>query len=245
MDVLKDIYENTPFSIYVETTCCDNLLAITYLVMAFLPNLVLYYVFVTWINYEKTYAKASNVCENHNYTTISDGRRSTSNLLNATRGDKPICDKTIQDSLWYRFEIANGNQLATKRPEIQHCGTYSPIWMNGSHPTVSQGEVSRKACAYLLVGRPVGCTLSYRIKVLNCSGFYVYRLKPPEQCFLAYCIGKTAKFEEGKEEFGIKEEGEGCWIKRKLTVNTPHRDRDLRRRHQVDDVVVRISDSEI
>ena len=62
--------------------------------------------------------------------------------------------------------------------------------MNGSHPSVSDGEVSRMACANVPGGRPIGCTYSYTIKVLNCGDFYVYKLKPPKHCYLAYCIGK-------------------------------------------------------
>ena len=154
--------------------------------MAFLPKLVLYYAFVTSAIYEKTRAKTSNICDNHNYTIINDTRRSTSNPWNDTR-DTPICDRTIiKDSLWYRFEIASGNQLPTTRPKLNHCGTYAPIWMNGSHPTVSDGVVSRTACA----SPRLACQYFYRIKVLNCSGFYVYQLKPPDHCYLAYCIGK-------------------------------------------------------
>ena len=156
----------------------------------FLPNLVLiYYIFVTLINDGGT----RNICKNLNYTTIRDERRSTSKPTQA--GNKLLCDRTvIQESTWYRFEIANGNQLATTRPETSHCGTYSPIWMNGSHPTVADGEVSRKACAFVPFNLPHGCAYSYKITVLNCDGFYLYRLKPPNNCYLAYCIGKPPIF---------------------------------------------------
>ena len=154
-----------------------------------LPNLFLCYIFITLINYGKT----TEVCKNHNYTIISDARRSTSNVYNTTRGDKYLCDRNeIQESIWYRFEIANGNKLATTRPKVNHCGTYSPIWMNGSHPTVVDGVVLRKACAHIPSAFPIGCRYSYDIKVLNCNGFYVYQLKPPKSCFLAYCIGKSS-----------------------------------------------------
>ncbi|CAB4028366.1 Hypothetical predicted protein [Paramuricea clavata] len=153
----------------------------------FLPNLVLiYYIFVTLINYGGT----RNICKNLNYTTIRDERRSTSKPTQA--GNILLCDRSvIQESIWYRFEIANGNQLATTRPKINHCGTYSPIWINGSHPTVADGKVFRKACAFLPFSLPHGCAYSYKITVLNCSGFYVYRLKPPDHCYLAYCIASN------------------------------------------------------
>jgi hypothetical protein len=155
-----------------------------------LPNIFLYYIFVILINHGNT---TTEVCKNHSYTVINDTRRSTSNVFNATRGDALLCDRgEIKESLWYRFELADGNKLATSRPESHQCGTFSPIWMNGSHPSVVDGEVQRKACAYVPVAFPFGCAYAYNIKVLNCGSFYVYQLKPPRHCFLAYCVGKQS-----------------------------------------------------
>ena len=152
-----------------------------------LPNVLLYYIgLVILINY----GKATDVCKNHNYTVISDARRSTKNAYNATRGDKLLCDRTkIKESVWYRFELVDGNQLPTTRPEPSYCGTTVPIWMNGSHPSVADGIVERQACAHVSGRFPFGCGYSYIIKVLNCNGFYIYQLKPPKNCHIAYCVG--------------------------------------------------------
>ncbi|XP_028406136.1 uromodulin-like [Dendronephthya gigantea] len=158
----------------------------------FVPNLALYFVFFTSNNY----GSGRDKCNSHNYTVINDSRRSITNM--AKPEDGLLCDRNaIDESTWYRFKINTsaivGDQLATTKPPLSRCGTFSPIWMNGSHPTAAEGVVLRKACAYLPYAAPLGCAKSYEIKVLNCSGFYVYQLKPPKQCYLAYCVASNYK----------------------------------------------------
>lgn len=125
----------------------------------------------------------------HNaYTTISQVWRSTANVVKP--GDKVQCDRGyIKDDTWYRFDSSVGNEMPTSNPGFRKCGTSVPIWMKGKHPTVADGQTDALACAGVPRVPPLGCGVSYPIKVVNCSSFYLYRLKEPQQCSLAYCAG--------------------------------------------------------
>ena len=101
------------------------------------------------------------------------------------RGDPALCDNTLKIG-WYRFF---GGNMPESKIDPYHCGTIAPIWMNGTHPTVADGIVNRKACVNFM-GRRKGCFIAIPIRVKNCSGFYVYYLKPASGCYMAYCAGK-------------------------------------------------------
>lgn len=121
------------------------------------------------------------------YITISEVWRSTANKISSD----PKCDRGhIVDNGWYRFNSPAGNEMPTTNPRLGKCGTYAPIWMNGTHPSVADDVIDTIACAGLPRVTPLGCGVQYKIKVVNCSGFYLYRLKSPRQCSLAYCAGK-------------------------------------------------------
>ena len=134
--------------------------------------------------------RAVDNCGGINYITIEDVRRSTAFVYNKTRGDKLLCDlSVITNNAWYRFKSDAGGEMPTRKPRLYSCSTAAPIWLNGSHPTVEQGTVTRKVCVYLPRVLPRGCGRSFSIKVRNCGDFYVYKLKQPKQCFLGYCAG--------------------------------------------------------
>ena len=67
--------------------------------------------------------------------------------------------------------------------------------MDGSHPQELEKPVSRKACVNLPYVPPIGCGISYTIQVIKCKEanineeFYLYQLKEPGYCSLAYCAG--------------------------------------------------------
>ena len=129
---------------------------------------------------------------NQPYTTISEVWRSTANELKP--GETPMCDRNhIVDDKWYRFYSSAGNEMPTANPGFRRCGTYVPIWLDGSHPAVNNGVVHATACAVLPRQSRPGCGVSYDIKIVNCNGFYLYQLKSPRQCSLAYCAGKSGK----------------------------------------------------
>ncbi|XP_019624987.1 PREDICTED: uncharacterized protein LOC109470470 isoform X1 [Branchiostoma belcheri] len=101
-------------------------------------------------------------------------------------GYKGKCDNGFNGE-WYRFMSPAGTSMPTQPPPTDYrCGTHAPIWMNGQHPSVADGEVSRQTCA-LWGSNPCVAGWTSPIRVKACSaGYYVYKL-PGVRCHLTYC----------------------------------------------------------
>ena len=54
------------------------------------------------------------------------------------------------------------------------CGTHATGWLNGAHPSVEEGKVTKKVC---FSWRRNCCQWSINIEVLNCGGFFLYHFK--------------------------------------------------------------------
>ena len=122
---------------------------------------------------------AASECNQYNILNDSDRRNDFG------RGKK--CDRNLTED-WYRFSAGAGTSIATKCiSKGQICGTDLPGWMDGAHPTVDEGVVSRKVC---FSGYYECCYRHIMINVRNCSSFFVYRLKPVSICPCRYC-GKS------------------------------------------------------
>ena len=92
------------------------------------------------------------------------------------------CDSHL--SGWYRFGGGAGTQMTTSCMSVDYCDTDYGGYLTGSHPSVSEGIVTRTVCFRC------GCTYSQSIKVINCEGlYYVYELNgtPSNACGLRYC----------------------------------------------------------
>ena len=85
---------------------------------------------------------------------------------------------------WYRFQGAAGDRMPDKCVPINHCGTLLPGWLNGAHPTVAEGVVTRTVC---YSGGSDCCFVSNTIKVRNCSSYYVYELPSTPRRSSGYC----------------------------------------------------------
>ena len=85
------------------------------------------------------------------------------------------CDNNLNYG-WYRFLNISGITMPTTCPPPFTCGTTSPGWLTGDHPTVEDGEVSRRVC--FTRSSSLCCYYSYNIRVRNCTSFYVYLLIP-------------------------------------------------------------------
>ena len=109
-------------------------------------------------------------------------------LKNANRNEKDtsgtgLCDRGLSDR-WYRFGGQAGIKMPTSCVPVRRCGTHATGWMNGVHPTVSDGKVTRKVC-YSYSNNC--CSWSNNIEVLNCGYFFIYKLSKPPTCRLRYC----------------------------------------------------------
>ncbi|KAL9980403.1 hypothetical protein ACROYT_G008991 [Oculina patagonica] len=107
----------------------------------------------------------------------------TSNRAQVNEVRNSLCDRDLVAG-WYRFQGAAGDRMAHKCVPEYRCGTEDPGWLNGAHPTVAEGAVTRKVC-YHSAGRC--CRYSNNIKAKNCSGYYVYKLQKPPNCKARYC----------------------------------------------------------
>lgn len=125
----------------------------------------------------KTCRHSASECQNFQSLT-SITRRVTYNHADSN------CDNRFYG--WYRFQGSAGTRMATSCPPTQRCDTYATGWLNGGHPSVSDGQVSRLACFHW---NSNCCYWSHYIKVRNCGAFYVYHITgtPSGHCSLRYC----------------------------------------------------------
>ena len=123
-------------------------------------------------------------CSDTVYTKLNNPRRSINSIWKS--GQQPLCDRSLPWG-WYRFTSYVGGQMPTSLVRQYHCGTVAPIWIQGKHPSVADGAVTRKACINFF---GIGCAQSFDIKIKKCSSFYVYFLRPTYSCAVAYCAGK-------------------------------------------------------
>uniref|UniRef100_A0A3B4BPB9 UMOD/GP2/OIT3-like D8C domain-containing protein n=1 Tax=Pygocentrus nattereri TaxID=42514 RepID=A0A3B4BPB9_PYGNA len=117
------------------------------------------------------------------YTSLDQPWRAT----NATGLD--ICDSNFNWNGWYRLLYYG---MSVRMPEscvnVSRCGTYTTLWLTGSHPQIEDGIVTRGVC-----GRSGSDCCYYRfipIRVKACPGnYYVYEFVRPTICSAAYCAG--------------------------------------------------------
>ena len=139
---------------------------------------------------------ASYYCQN--YKVLSNGTR----YINYTDGTYSMCDSSLASG-WYRFMGNAGRKLLDYNPGLQPntfgCKTHAAGWLNGQHPSVADGEVSRTVCFIWWqnnnIGDPIlNCKWSTTIKILNCGSYFVYYLVPTPTCWLRYCgTGRNGK----------------------------------------------------
>ncbi|XP_078377877.1 uncharacterized protein LOC144661039 [Oculina patagonica] len=83
-----------------------------------------------------------------------------------------------------RFQGAAGDRMADKCVPQNHCGTKYPGWLNGSHPSVAEGVVSRKIC----YSNSTDCCFTFHYAdVKNCSGYYIYQIQAVPGCPYRIC----------------------------------------------------------
>ena len=104
-----------------------------------------------------------------NYTVLSEADRAQGNAESPHRKS----DNRLVTG-WYRFQEDAGDRMPDKCVLGYRCGTENPGWLNGAHPTVAEGVVTRTVCYSNYWDC---CRLSNIIKVKNCGSYYVYELQ--------------------------------------------------------------------
>ena len=114
----------------------------------------------------------------NSYSTLTGTCRLVSCVTSSS-----LCDSDLKYK-WYRFVKNAGTSLPEICPPTNRCKANAPGWLNGKHPTVEDGEVTRTVC----FNKDGSCCWQTRqVNIYNCSGFYVYKLPPTHRCSLRYC----------------------------------------------------------
>lgn len=122
-------------------------------------------------------------------------------------GTSGKCDNNSV-SQWSRFTGDAGRKMATHCVPINHCGTESPGWLSGQHPTKAQGIVERKVC---FNWNGDCCHWSVNIRVQNCNEYYFYELPKVPRCNLRYCGDNSLDFIHWPSgSYGIPRPSSGC-----------------------------------
>ncbi|XP_057209453.1 pancreatic secretory granule membrane major glycoprotein GP2-like isoform X1 [Triplophysa rosa] len=111
----------------------------------------------------------------YNYTVLDNAWRATNNRFSS----QPMCDVNVSWVGWYRLFL---NNQSAQMPDIcvpdQSCGTHVPLWLNGQHPTIEDGVVTRPVCGNWMNDCCHFKTPSIQVKA--CPGnYYVYEFKDP------------------------------------------------------------------
>ena len=133
-----------------------------------------------------------------NYKILSNETR----FIGYVDGTYSKCDSGLATG-WYRFMGNAGSKLLDYNPGLKPntfgCKTHAAGWLNGQHPSIADGEVSRTVCFIWWqnnnIGDPIlNCKWSTSIKIRNCGSYFVYYLVPTPVCWLRYCgTGRRGK----------------------------------------------------
>ena len=133
-------------------------------------------------------AVAGDGCQN--YIVLSDPTRAVSYIHDGARTQ---CDNNLPTN-WYRFMGQAGDRMLDycyPYNGVQYpCQTHAGGWLNGQHPRVHDGEVTRTVCYSWSGGC---CVWSNYVTVKSCGNFYVYRLTGNPNCALRYCGNGVGK----------------------------------------------------
>ncbi|XP_035689592.1 von Willebrand factor D and EGF domain-containing protein-like [Branchiostoma floridae] len=128
-------------------------------------------------------------------TPLYEPHRSTAYITESDGSN--VCDGGLEEG-WYRFTHVGGT-IPTSCVQSYRCGTESPVWLNGEHPT-DDTIADRSVCANTGVPGEC-CTEQYNIQVKRCPTpghtYYVYKLVPTNFCE-AYCAGDSVPCPNGE-----------------------------------------------
>ncbi|CAH1259096.1 VWDE [Branchiostoma lanceolatum] len=141
------------------------------------------------------------------YEALDEPNRSTGSLMAV---GNVRCDSGLRTQ-WYRFVSPAGGEIPTNCSLLAptSCSTIGPVWMKGTLPTPTDGEVTRQACR-IGVGVCEGNCWDIRVKscIRDGESYYVYLLPPTPGCPEAYCAGTEVPCPAGQssENYGFTPE---------------------------------------
>ena len=126
----------------------------------------------------------------NNYKVLSEANRAQGHIVITASNYR--CDRDDLVPGWYRFQGAAGDRMADKCVPENHCGSRSPGWLFGAHPSIAEGVATRRVC----VSSPYTCCNSQKnSRIRNWGAYFVYELPRPFYCPLRYCSnGSASKF---------------------------------------------------
>ncbi|KAK3609734.1 hypothetical protein CHS0354_011425 [Potamilus streckersoni] len=120
------------------------------------------------------------VCNTTN-DTLHDLERRARNYIVAQNEPFVVDGNTL-----YKCYNVGNKKMPTNYTNLQIgvCGTYFPVWMNGTHPGDQEGLVNRTACTMSFAEY---CAVKQTIQVLNCGTHNLYKLRPTSSTS-GYCF---------------------------------------------------------
>ncbi|XP_076077826.1 uncharacterized protein LOC143048184 isoform X4 [Mytilus galloprovincialis] len=117
----------------------------------------------------------------HDHTIITgDYTRTIDYVL--SEGMSEDCESSNLTAGWYRYD--GFQNIQNTPPNPGQCGSSSPIWLNGSSPSVPGESTTMTACA---VSESSTCQESWPVTMLNCYTYNVAYLEPNGNCS-RYCM---------------------------------------------------------
>ncbi|XP_072894079.1 uncharacterized protein [Hemitrygon akajei] len=123
----------------------------------------------------------SDPCQTH--TVLDQPWRKTGCSKTKCTGGQWKFDSNLVDK-WYRFSSSGAWKIPETVVRGHRCSGKKPGWLNGPHPNVGEGEVTKTVC---FTKDKNTCHWKQEIRVKNCTRFFVYQLKPTPCCKYVYC----------------------------------------------------------
>ncbi|XP_016144421.1 uncharacterized protein [Sinocyclocheilus grahami] len=133
-----------------------------------------------------------------NSTTVAFSSISSDPCYNYESLDRPwrannesgvyVCDERFSWNGWYRlFYYGMNIQMPETCVSSYSCNVYINLWLNGSHPQIEDGVVTREVCGKYYTGNCCYYKIN-PIRVKACPGnYYVYELVKPQFGCSGYC----------------------------------------------------------
>ncbi|XP_072893096.1 uncharacterized protein [Hemitrygon akajei] len=133
------------------------------------------------------------------HTVLDQPWRSTNCSNTECTGEELMDDKNLAVG-WYRFNSSGGWKIPETVVPQHHCSGKKPGWLNGPHPNMGEGEVTRTVC---FSKDEKLCERNQEIRVKNCSGYFVYWLWPTTENDAVEMDERFARLHNSDTKFGF------------------------------------------